>query len=552
MASTFFGFNIVKSGLAANRAALNTVSHNITNVNTEGYSRQRVDTHASRPDVFPSVPGVIGTGVDMEHVRQLRDAFLDFKFRGENTKAGEYEGLSETYKTIETIFNEPSDSSILTVMDEFFSAIHELGKTPESLTTRALVRQRAIAFQEIVHGISNSFEREQENLDFQVEVLSGEINGYAKQIAELNKSIYNIELNGQIANDLRDRRNLVVDKLSKLIDINYYEDTQGRFYVDVTGRPLVNHYTYDQLEMVERSDRKNPYDIDGLHDLKWKSGSTFGITGGKLKARLDMRDNISGEQKGLPYYMDRLNQFVDKFTSELNRIHQSGYDLRGDTGINLFTMNNMTTEEYNTFLETKGFNSGPGIDVTSSVIDGISEGNSEEENNRIICDNIAKILLNNSKYNDKSIKLVNGKYLVVDRLEAKNLTISRDVEDDLNKISASKTAAGAPGDGDNALLMVSIRRNSSLFAWGSPDDYLKSLISNLGVDAQDVGRSLTNENLLIKQLNNDRQSIMGVSLDEEMANMVKYQQSFNACGRMMNVIDEMIDLVVNRLGTVGR
>ncbi len=552
MASTFFGFNIVKSGLAANRAALNTVSHNITNVNTEGYSRQRLNTHASQPDIFPSVPGVIGTGVDMENVKQLRDAFLDFKFRGENTKLGEYEALGETYRTIETIFNEPSDSSVMTVMDEFFSAVHELGKTPESLTTRALVRQRAIAFQEVVHGITNSFEREQENLDFQVEVIAGEINGYARQIADLNKSIYNIELNGQMANDLRDRRNLVVDKLSKLIDINYYEDTQGRFYVDVTGRPLVNHYTYDQLELIDRADKKNPYDIDGLHDLKWKSGSTFGITAGKLKARLDMRDNISGEQKGLPYYMDKLNEFVDRFTTEFNRVHQSGYDLNGDTGIKLFTINNMTTKEYNTYLETKGYNSGPGIDVTASVIDGVSDNNLPEKNNGIICDNIARILSNNQKYNDKSIKFVNGRYLVVDKIQAKNLTISKDIENDLNKLAASMTAEGAPGDGDNALLLVSVRRNSSLFAWGSPDDYLKSLISNLGVDAQDVNRSITNEGLLIKQLNNDRQAIMGVSLDEEMANMVKYQQSFNACGRMMNVIDEMIDLVVNRLGTVGR
>ncbi len=552
MASTFFGLNVAYSGLTANQMALNTVSHNIANANTPGFSRQRLTLYAENPDTFPSAPGTIGKGVRMDNVQQIRDEFLDEKFRGETTKLGEYSALSSTYMTIEAIVNEPSDSGITTVMDEFFSALHELNKAPESLTTRALVRQRGIALQEAIGGLSESLQKEQANLDFEIEVVAGQINGYAKQLADINRTIYSTELNGQTANDLRDQRNLILDELSELVEINYYEDTAGRFYVDVTGRSLVSHVDYDQLEVTERLDRNNQYDIDRLNDLEWESGSTFATTGGKLKALIDMRDNVDGEQKGIPYYVDKLNEFADTMVTEMNRVHKSGYDLNGDTGINMFTINNMTTADYEDYLISSGFEGTAGQDVSSQVTAGTDPSFTDEKNNELIHDNITAILDNNPQYEGKSVKFVQGKYLVVDRIEASQMTISKDIETDLDKISASATPEGSPGDGGNALAIAEVRHNTGLYAWGSPDDFLKSLISNLGVDAQDAIRNKDNEGVLLKQIDFNRQGIMGVSLDEEMTNMIKFQQSYNASARLMNVMDEMIDLVVNRLGTVGR
>lgn len=552
MASTFFGFNVVRSGLTANQMALNTVSHNIANANTEGFARQVLNTHASKPDTFPSAPGTIGKGVEMDNVQQIRDEFLDFKYRGEKTKYGEFSALSNTYRTLEAIINEPSDSGIATIMDEFFSSLHELNKAPESLTTRALVRQRAIALSEAVGGMSESFQREQTNLDFEISVIANEINGYAKQIADVNRVIYNSELNGQSANDLRDQRNLLLDKLSELVDIEYYEDSMGRFYVDVTGRALVSHYTHDELITLERPVRDNPYDVDRLHDLEWKSGSTFSTTGGKLKALIDMRDNVSGSNKGIPYYVDKLNEFTDTLVTELNRVHKSGYDVNGETGFNLFTINNMSTADYETEMMTKGYNGGPAVDVTSAVIAGTNVALTDAENTQIIRDNINSIMDNNPQYTNHSIKFIQGSYVVVDRIEAMELSISKDVEMDLDHISAAATPEGSPGDGDNALNLAEVRHNVGLFAWGSPDDFVKSLVSNLGVDAQDAIRNGKNEEVLLNQIEFNRQAIMGVSLDEEMANMVKFQQSYNACARVMTTLDEMIDLIVNRLGTVGR
>lgn len=552
MASTFFGLSIAKSGLFANQMALNTVSHNIANANTEGYTRQRLTMYAENPDTFPSAPGTIGRGVRMDNVTQIRDEFLDEKFRGENTKLGEYEALADTYRTLEAIINEPSESGIRTVADEFFSALQELVKAPDSLTTRALVRQRAIALQESVKGMFEGFRKEQANLNFEVQVVADEINSYGSQIATLNNVIYNTELNGQTANDLRDQRNLLLDKLSKVVDCEYYEDSSGRFYVDINGTALVSHYDHQNVKLVQRSTPENPHDVNKLYDLEWENGGTFTATGGKIKAIMDMRDNADGEQKGIPYYVDKLNEFVDTLTSELNRIHKAGYDLNGENGINLFTIDNMTTAEYETYMMTRGFEGGAAIDVTSAVRDGITPGMSADEENEIIHSNIADILNNNPQYKGKSIKFIDDKFVVVDRISAGDLTISKDIEDDLDKISASSTPEGAPGDNQNAQALASVRANTSLYAWGSPDDFINSLVSNLGVDAQDAIRRESNEQVLINQIESNRQSVMGVSLDEEMTSMVKYQQSYNACARLINVMDEMIDLVVNRLGTVGR
>ncbi len=551
MASTFFGFNVVRSGLTASQMALNTVSHNIANANTEGFSRQRLTTKSDSPDTFPSVPGAIGTGVKMNNVIQIRDEFLDFKFRSETTKNGEYSVLASTYKTLEAVINEPSDSGIRTVMDEFFSSLHELNKAPESLTTRALVRQRAIALTETVKGMSASFKREQVNLDFEIDVIATEINGYARQISDLNRVIYTTELDGVTANDLRDQRNLKIDKLSELVDVDYYDDSAGRFYVDVNGRSLVSHYTYDQLKVVERTTRSNPYDVDRLNDLEWESGSTFTTKSGKLRALIDMRDNVSGDTKGIPYYVDKLNEFVDVLATELNTVHKNGYTLDKTTGINMFSILGKSTGDYETWVKNKGFDGGPAIDVSSAVLANTS-ALPDDEKDYMIKTNIKNIIKNNEAYASKSIKYIDGKYLVADRIEAENISISLDVEKDLDLIAASATAAGTPGDGDNALNLAQVRHNVGLFAWGSPDDFVKSLVSNLGVDAQDAIRNQENGDVMLNQINFKRQSIMGVSLDEEMSNMVKFQHSYNACARVMTTLDEMIDLIVNRLGTVGR
>lgn len=552
MGSTFFGLTIAKSGLFANQRALQVTSHNIANANTEGYTRQRVDMHAFRPDQLPGLQGTLGVGVDTDAVRQIRDEYLDYAFRGETSIMEEWGTREDILTDIEAIFNEPSDSGVSKLLDDYFSSIQELNKNPESLTTRALVRQRTIALTQGLNSMYKRLQNLQQDTNFQLKVATTEVNGYAREIAKLNKIIYESELEGGRANDVRDQRNLLLDKLSKHVEIQYYEDNSNRFHITVSGHELVNHYRYDELELESRQTKVNDVDSNQLMDLKWKSEATFTTTSGHIKGIIDMRDSTSQENKGIPYYMEKMNEFTDTLISEINMIHSQGYDLNKETGINLFTVSGMTTEEYNTQLKNFGLNQGKALDITTVVKSGVSDSNDYETNLKTIHSNISKFKENNPEYKDKSIKFIDGNYYVTDRIVTSELTISNDVDADLNKIAASSLPEGVPGNGENILRIADVRHNVELYDWGSPDDFIKSLVSNLGVDNQEAKRVKDNQEVMIKQISINKDSTSGVSLDEEMSSMIQYQHAYNANARMLTTIDEILDIIINRLGLVGR
>lgn len=550
MSAGFLGLNTALSGLFANQRSLGIVSHNIANANTEGYSRQVMNTKAYQPQVLPGGMGTLGVGVDVTAVKQIRDNYLDFKYRVETSVKSEWDARASVLTELEGIFNEPSDSSIAELMDQYYESLQSLQKNPENLTARTLVRQNTIALSEGTRRISTMLKDLQSDLNFQFQSAVGEVNSLADQIAKLNETIYKAELEGGIANDVRDQRNVLVDKLSELVNVDYYEDEQNRFYVLVGGQQLVAHYRSDTLQLVPREKKLNPDDGDEIMDVQWANGNKLNVTSGKLLGLRDVRDNITGDKKGIPYYVDKLNEFIDTFSSTFNEIHEGGYGLDGSTGNYMFTIKNMTTAEYKDYLINKGLNGLPATEITSSVLDGVSALPVDEQLDKIN-DNISKVLANNPDYKDKTVKLIDDKYYIVDRMKASDITIAKDLED-LNKFAAGTNLEDLPGDGTNILKLIETRHNVKLYEWGAPEDYIKSLVSNLGVDAAEANRVSTNQALLVNEYGTAKDSIMGVSLDEEMANMIKFQTAYNANARMVNVFDEMLDLVVNRLGTVGR
>lgn len=550
MSAGFLGLNTALSGLFANQRSLGIVSHNIANANTEGYSRQVMNTVAYNPQVLPGGMGTLGVGVDVTAVKQVRDSYLDYKYRIETSIQGEWDARSSVLTELEGIFNEPSDSSISELLDQYYESLQSLQKNPENLTARTLVRQNTIALSEGVQRISTMLKNLQSDMNFQFKSAVEEVNAYAEQIAKLNETIYKAELEGGVANDVRDQRNVLVDKLSELVNIDYYEDDQNRFYVLVGGQQLVAHYRTDSLELVPREDKLNVDDGDGILDVQWSNGNKLNVSSGKVLGLQEIRDNITGDKKGIPYYVDKLNEFIDTFSDTFNQIHQAGYGLDGSTGNYMFTIDNMSTSEYKNYLLTKGLNGLAAEDVTTSVLDGTT-GLSAEDAKLKINSNISKLIANNPSYQGKTIKLIDGNYYVVDRMKASEVTIARDLED-LNKFAAASKVEDVPGDGSNILKLIATRHDAELYEWGAPEDYIKSLVSNLGVDAAEANRVATNQALLTNEYSTARDSIMGVSLDEEMANMIKFQTAYNANARMVNVFDEILDLVVNRLGTVGR
>lgn len=502
MSSTFFGFNIARSGLFTAQRALDVSSHNIANAQTDGYSRQRVDAVQEDPLKFPGT--MMGAGVTTEAVKQIRNEFLDMKYRYENMVYGESSFRFDSLSEVEAIMNEPSSSGIRTVMDDFFNSLQELSKDPSSLTARAVVRERANSLTYTVSHMYNQFEKMVKDTDFAVKTTVDEINMYASDIASINDQIFRAELGGVKANDLRDRRNLLIDKLSNLVGVEVVEVSEStgssafeskKMNILINGNMLVSHDKVNKLVADEQIDHPAGIADISVRQVKFSTGDPLNVNAisGKLKAELDIRDNASeGSRKGVPFYMKKLDEFVKVFANEINGAHMGGFGLdAATTGIAFFEAKNL------------------GYDPANN------------------------------------------------KITAKNIVLSSKIEDDLDNIAASGIqdnkiiGKGLAGDNSNILKIAELRHKNDMFMWGTPDDFVKSLVANLGVDAQDAKRTMNNQEVLTQQIETQRQSISGVSLDEEMTNVVRFQHAYNASARMITTLDEMIDVIVNRMGRVG-
>ncbi|MDE6530067.1 MAG: flagellar hook-associated protein FlgK [Lachnospiraceae bacterium] len=328
MSSTFLGLNTAYTGLQASNAALNTTANNIANVESEGYSRQQVQTQAANPIRSFTTYGCVGAGVDTLAIERVRDLFYDEKFWENNSKLGEYEAKDYYMDIIQKYYKDDDRvKGFNKIFDEFYDALAELAKTPGDVT----VRQQAIGFANNLCTYFNemytNLQKLQTDINHEMKVNVDRINSISQEICALNKQINVIEMNsGVMANELRDQRDLLVDDLSKIIDVDVEEidiidtnsplrDTGGtRYVVKICGQTLVDGNSYKTLECVPRENNENvnQTDVDGLYDIyfagdeNWTSqdyrdqGDALnlygGTTCGKLAGLVQMRDGNNGEQ----------------------------------------------------------------------------------------------------------------------------------------------------------------------------------------------------------------------------------------------------------------
>ncbi len=316
MPSQFFGLNIAYKGLLASNAALNTTSNNIANVQTEGYSRQQVVQEASNPLRVFQTYGCAGAGVETLAIERVRDEFYDGKFWDNNQKVGEYSMKQYYMQQIENYFDDNGvNAGFKTVFDKFMvNGIEDLLKDPNSTTAKSQFIGAAGSLAEYFNGLAGNLEAMQKDVNQEIKLKVDEINSLAGEIATLNKQINTIELSGGRANELRDRRALLLDQLSEIVDIQVTEtpitdsnnperETGGnRFIVKIaSGQILVDSSDYRGLECVARTayEKVNQSDIDGLYEVRWQDGQRFDIynasMGGALKGLVQMRDGNNGE-----------------------------------------------------------------------------------------------------------------------------------------------------------------------------------------------------------------------------------------------------------------
>lgn len=316
MPSQFFGLNIAYTGLLASNAAMNTTSNNIANVQTEGYSRQQVTQQAANALRVFQTYGCAGAGVETLAIERVRDEFYDGRFWDNNAQLGEYDMKQYYMQQLETYFDDDGKSTgFKTIFDQLMiTGMQALLKDPNSATAKSQFVGYAGALTEYFNGMAGNLEKVQKDINQEIKLKVDQINSLAGEIASLNKQINTIELAGTKANELRDRRTLLIDELSKIVDVEVKETPiidannenretgANRYMVKIAGgQMLVDGSDYNGLECVARTsyEKVNQTDIDGLYDVYWADGQTFNLynasMGGDLVGLIQMRDGNNGE-----------------------------------------------------------------------------------------------------------------------------------------------------------------------------------------------------------------------------------------------------------------
>ncbi len=300
MGSSFFGLHIGQTGLYAYQAALNTTAHNISNSETEGYTRQVMGQKADKALRMNSTYGMAGTGVGVTGVTQLRDMYYDIKFRNNSTILGEYTSKSHYMTEIENYFNEVSVEGFTTTFNSMYDSLQELSNNASSLTVRTQVINYAKSLTDYFNSLSQNLKNIQEECNFEIRNMVDKINSNAQQIAALTKQINTLEVRGGWANDLRDQRNLLVDELSQVANVSVTERVVGdgigitSYVIKIDGQTIVDGGNYNTLQVIPREKKQNQNDVEGLYDVAWANGQVFNLgsqnLGGSLGALYEIRD----------------------------------------------------------------------------------------------------------------------------------------------------------------------------------------------------------------------------------------------------------------------
>ncbi|MCD6118556.1 flagellar hook-associated protein FlgK [bacterium] len=606
---TYLGLESAKRGLTVAQAALDTVSHNVANANTEGFSRQRVDIVATSALPVPGIsqgaePGQIGTGVRVFAVTRIRDEFLEFVFRSENGVAGESEETKNGLENIESFFNEVGERGFAQVIENFFNAWEVLSNDPESRSTRANLRDVAQSFINSVQDIDDRFDIESRRLNEQIRLKVEEVNLFAKQIANLNEQISSIECSENLrANDLRDSRDLLVAQLSRLINVDVHEDSFSAYSVNVAGHSLVEKHFVSPLEA------DASVTSAGLsYTLKFSSGLPVNLTSGELSGLIKLREET------LPDAWHSFNIVVSAMVNRVNELHRQGYGLDEQTNRDFF-IDIVTRELYGlnplpvlTGLDTKlsdaGVTSGdffignerivitdddvsPDSDVTvGDILQAIADatdGQVRGELDTVGGTNGVILRLHNPPDidfggsasvhgDDIDAKEGTSNFLSALGIDpsmeveisqdppyvniSKSLALNPLIRQDLDAIAAARPNedGGFSGPGDNrlALEMADLKNFREFVGGDSLSEYYRGTVVTIGVKVQEITRLTHNQNMIMEQINQRRESVSGVSLDEEAISMIKFQRALEAAARMISVADQILDRIINNMGYAGR
>ncbi|MBT3922436.1 MAG: flagellar hook-associated protein FlgK [Nitrospina sp.] len=560
MTSNIFSIlNTAKLGLLAQQLAIEVTGQNISNVQTEGYSRQEVNFEATNPRSFSL--GQLGTGVRVAGIERSHDEFLFSQILGEGDALGRFEVRKDVFDQLEILLSENNGQSLNQTLSSFFSGVQDVSANPTGLPERSGLVSEAKNLANVFNNLGESLFKIQQNLDATIEVEVTRINSLTEEIAALNEAIHANEPTTFSANDLRDKRDSKVKELSGLIDLNFVDEQDGQISLTLSdGTPLVLQSTVYTLETSINGNNKSFKDILVQDPAGNSTNITSSITGGSIKGYVEMRDTEVEDLR------DKLDRLAAGFVQEFNNIHQQGFGIDGSTGNNFFSaltptvVTNTNNTGSATLTATNGDPENISVDkfeITftgsnsfslSNLTTGLNEGtfNFTAGSTFNLANGFAVTISGTPAVGDK-IKLS------VSESAARNFSVASGVASNSDKIAAGLNSSA---DGANALKLVGLQsklvfNSISVDSGGSGtftfDEFYGSIVSTVGIESFSSQSTYSQQEGILLQLNTRRESISGVSIDEEMINMIKFQQAYNAAARLIGVVDELLDTVISQV-----
>ncbi|MBQ9136402.1 MAG: flagellar hook-associated protein FlgK [Lachnospiraceae bacterium] len=539
------------SGLQTGQNALNTTGHNLSNIDTVGYTRQQTLLASKTYITISKNPSAVsnqqyGLGVDYSAVRQVRDYFLDKTYRKESGRSMFYEVSTEVMAEVENLLGEMNGEDFQTSLTNLWTAVQELAKDPSSSVTQGLLVQRASEFIERANSVYSDLCDYQDSLNLQVKEQVDRINEYGKQILVLNDQIRKIECGGvEHANDLRDTRNQILDELGKLCKMSYAEDAIGNVSVQIEGEDFVKGSTCYEIglqvdattgfytpfwkqnaEYTVNADGTKVYDITHakVFDLDQTISSTMDTDIGGLKAtvlaRGDHRADYSDVEKDYDSISQSIvmnieaefDQLIHSVTTKINEVFagvsnpETGYMCDRD-GSPLQLFQKITTQGY-----TKGTDAAGNETWTYMEEDFASSD--------------TMYTLSNLKVNPNLLQ------------EAAMLGFM--LEDGSVDYTTAEALKGAFTE-EVYTLNPNVQKKTCFV------DYYTDMVSQVANSGAVFKSIYDNQAATVEATYSAREQIVGVSSDEELSNMIKFQNAYNASSRYINVISEMLEHIINTL-----
>lgn len=481
--------NIGKSGLFTAKKSMSTTSHNIANANTEGYSRQEVRTETGI--TIPEADYVVGTGAEIQSIRRSHDELVEKKLNTSLTHHRFNEERSLQLGNVEEIFNEINSEGMNKVLNRFFNSFRELSTQPENETIRSVVKENAKIVINDFHRIQQSLDDVRAGINKKISLTVDEVNALTKNIAKLNKEITIQEVTGAIANDLRDSRDRSIRTLAEYFPITSYSDDAGQFVVSIQGvGSIVAGGIAQELTvgaMVKQGDSsEGKENVHIFFASRPGVPMTDNIKGGTLGAQVKTRN------EDIVNLENQIDQLAHGLVLATNAIHRQGF------------------ANYTVPVDAKG---NPIPNAAGKQVTGI---------------NFFKEPLDLKR-------------------AAEYIQLSEEIEDDVNNI-ATAFEPNKPGD-NRVALAISKLQHEKVLGGGTTtfeEQYLKS-VGDVGLQA---GKSKIDEEQsmgILAQARSFKERLSGVSLDEEAANMIKYQNAYEASAKVIRAADEMFKAVLNLL-----